>query len=62
MKKEVLVFLSEDYGDWEGTYICSELNKPETGFAVKTMAIPKPFLNFFLPEGVSIASKSKKPA
>lgn len=41
MKKEVLVFLSEDYGDWEGAYICSELNKPETGFAVKTMEIEK---------------------
>lgn len=39
MKKEVLVFISEGYADWEGAYICSELNKPETEFAVKTLAI-----------------------
>lgn len=41
MKKEIIVFISQDYADWEGAYICSELNKPETGFTTKTLAICK---------------------
>jgi putative intracellular protease/amidase len=41
MKKEVLVFISENYADWESAYICAELNKPETGFIVKTLAVKK---------------------
>lgn len=41
MKKEILVFISENYADWEGGYICSELNKPESKFVIKTLAISK---------------------
>ena len=41
MKKEILVFISENYADWESAFICSELNKPETGFTIKTLAIGK---------------------
>lgn len=37
MKKEILVFISDNYANWEGAYICSELNKSETGFVVKTL-------------------------
>lgn len=39
MKKEILVFLSDNYADWEGAYVCSEINKPETGFVIKTLAV-----------------------
>lgn len=39
MKKEILIFISENYADWEGAYVCSELNKPETDFAIKTLAV-----------------------
>ncbi|WP_019419501.1 type 1 glutamine amidotransferase family protein [Paenibacillus sp. OSY-SE] len=41
MEKEVLVFISENYADWESAYICAELNKPDTGFSVKTLAVTK---------------------
>ncbi|WP_077603535.1 type 1 glutamine amidotransferase family protein [Oceanobacillus sojae] len=41
MKKEILIFLSDNYADWEGAYICSELNSPETGYAVKTLSFSK---------------------
>ncbi|MFD1412434.1 type 1 glutamine amidotransferase family protein [Oceanobacillus jeddahense] len=39
MKKEILIFLSDNYADWEGSYICSELNHPDTGFVVKTLSL-----------------------
>ncbi|WP_124065666.1 type 1 glutamine amidotransferase family protein [Clostridium sp. E02] len=41
MKQEILVFLSNGYADWEGSYLCSELNKPTTGYVVKTVALSK---------------------
>ncbi|WZY00647.1 type 1 glutamine amidotransferase family protein [Bacillus sp. FSL W7-1360] len=41
MKEEVIVFISEGYADWEGAYICSELNKPNTKFVIKTAGITK---------------------
>lgn len=41
MKKEVLVFIFNGYADWESAYICSELNKPETDYVVKTLSIGK---------------------
>ncbi|MCU6707333.1 glutamine amidotransferase [Paenibacillus sp. J5C_2022] len=41
MKKEILVFISQNYADWESAYICSELNKPETDFIIKTLAVNK---------------------
>lgn len=39
MKKVILVYLPENYADWEGAYICSKLNNPETGFIIKTLAV-----------------------
>lgn len=39
MKKEILVFISENYADWEGAYVCSELNKAETNFVIRTLAV-----------------------
>lgn len=41
MKKEILVFISENYADWESAYVCSVLNKPDIGFIVKTLAVTK---------------------
>ena len=41
MKKEVLVFIFDGYADWESAYICSELNAPETEYAVKTLSLDK---------------------
>lgn len=41
MKKEVLVFIFDGYADWESAYVCSELNAPETGFAIKTLSLDK---------------------
>lgn len=41
MKKEVLVFIFDGYADWESSYICSELNAPETGYIVKTLSLDK---------------------
>ena len=41
MKKEILVFIFDGYADWESAYICSELNKPETGYVVKTIGLDK---------------------
>jgi putative intracellular protease/amidase len=41
MKKEVLVFIFDGYADWESSYICSELNMPETDYIVKTLSLDK---------------------
>lgn len=41
MKKEVLVFISDGYADWESAYICSQLNAPETEYIVKTISLDK---------------------
>lgn len=41
MKKEVLVFIFDGYSDWESSYICSELNSPETDYIVKTLSLDK---------------------
>lgn len=41
MKKEVLVFIFDGYADWESAYVCSELNKPETNYQIKTLSIDK---------------------
>ncbi len=41
MKKEVLVFIFDGYADWEPAYVCSELNAPESGYQVKTVAFDK---------------------
>ncbi len=37
--KKILVFIPDNYADWESAYICSELNKTETDCEVKTIAI-----------------------
>ncbi|WP_296921080.1 hypothetical protein [uncultured Megasphaera sp.] len=34
----VLAFLPDRFADWEVGHACSEINKPETGYAVRTMA------------------------
>lgn len=39
--KQVLVFLTDGYADWEASYVCAELNKPETGYQIKTIAVNK---------------------
>lgn len=41
MKKEILVFISECFADWEASYVSAEFNKPETEFVIKTLAINK---------------------
>ncbi|WP_405173271.1 type 1 glutamine amidotransferase family protein [Paenibacillus sp. FSL H8-0260] len=39
MRKEVLMFLSNGYADWESGYISAELNKPESEYKVSTVAL-----------------------
>ncbi|MNO61384.1 putative protease YdeA [compost metagenome] len=39
MKKEVLIFISNGYADWEAGYISAELNKPESEYKVKTVSL-----------------------
>lgn len=41
MKKEVLVFIFDGYADWECSYVCAELNSPETEYIVKTISLDK---------------------
>lgn len=41
MKKEILTFIFDGYADWEGAYICSELNASETDYVVKTLSFDK---------------------
>jgi len=37
--KEVLIFLTDGFADWEASYVSTELNKPGSGYQVKTIAI-----------------------
>ncbi|WP_134682763.1 type 1 glutamine amidotransferase family protein [Brevibacillus migulae] len=37
--KEVLIFVTDGFADWEASYVSAELNKPESGYQVKTIAI-----------------------
>lgn len=39
MKKEVLIFISDGYADWEAGYISAELNKPESEYKVRTVSL-----------------------
>lgn len=41
MKNEVLVFIFDGYADWEGAYICPELNSDETDYIVKAISFDK---------------------
>lgn len=37
--RQVLVFLTDGFADWEASYVCAELNKPNSGYQVKTIAV-----------------------
>jgi putative intracellular protease/amidase len=37
--KQVLVFLTDGFADWEASYVCAELNKPDSGCQVRTIAV-----------------------
>ncbi|MEH6930496.1 MULTISPECIES: type 1 glutamine amidotransferase family protein [Priestia] len=37
--KNVLVFITDGFADWEASYVTAELNKPGKGFQVRTIAI-----------------------
>ncbi|MMZ45982.1 putative protease YdeA [compost metagenome] len=37
--KEVLIFITDGFADWEASYVSAELNKQETQYKVKTIAI-----------------------
>ena len=41
MKKEILVFIFNGYADWESAYVCSELNKSESRYVIKTLSFDK---------------------
>lgn len=41
MKKEVLTFIFNGYADWESSYICSELNREESKYCIKTISFDK---------------------
>lgn len=41
MKKLVLVFIFNEFADWEPAYICPELNSPETEYTVKTISLDR---------------------
>lgn len=41
MKKEVLTFIFDGYADWESSYICSELNREESKYCIKTISFDK---------------------
>lgn len=39
-KKTVLVYVFDDFADWEGSYVCAELNQTDA-FSVKTVALDR---------------------
>ncbi|MFC0523008.1 type 1 glutamine amidotransferase family protein [Pontibacillus salicampi] len=39
--KQVLLFITDGFADWEASYVTAELNQQETGYYVKTVAINK---------------------
>ncbi|WP_427107742.1 DJ-1/PfpI family protein [Lysinibacillus xylanilyticus] len=41
MTREIAVFISEGYADWELGYICPELNNSEKNFRIVTIALTK---------------------
>ncbi|MGT2906245.1 type 1 glutamine amidotransferase family protein [Streptococcus dentiloxodontae] len=41
MTNEILVYIFDDYADWEPVFICSELNNQLTSFQIKTISINK---------------------
>lgn len=41
MKKNVLVFISDEFADWEIGYICAALNSNDSEYVIKTIALNK---------------------
>jgi putative intracellular protease/amidase len=39
MKKTVLIFLTEQYADWEASYAAAELQAPHSAYTVKTVTL-----------------------
>lgn len=39
--KKVLLLITDGFADWEASYVSAELNKPGTGYEVRTIAIDK---------------------
>lgn len=39
--RDVLVFLTDGFADWESSYVMAALNQPHTGYQIKTIAIDK---------------------
>lgn len=39
MKKTVLIFLTDQYADWEASYVAAELQAPHSEFQVKTVTL-----------------------
>lgn len=37
--REVLLFITDGFSDWEASYATAEINKPSTGYCVKTIAV-----------------------
>ncbi|MGT2924661.1 type 1 glutamine amidotransferase family protein [Streptococcus caviae] len=41
MKNDILVYVFDDYADWEPAYVCSELNRQDSPFQIKTIGSDK---------------------
>lgn len=37
----VVAFIPDGFADWEAGFACAEINKPETGYSVSTMALDR---------------------
>ncbi|EMB66459.1 type 1 glutamine amidotransferase family protein [Streptococcus mutans] len=41
MKNDILVYVFDGYADWEPAYVCSELNRQDSPFQIKTISLDK---------------------
>ncbi|EHJ52537.1 type 1 glutamine amidotransferase family protein [Streptococcus macacae] len=41
MKNDILVYIFDGYADWEPAYVCSELNRQDSPFQIKTIGANK---------------------
>lgn len=41
MKNDILVYVFDDYADWEPAYVCSELNRQDSPSQIKTIGLDK---------------------
>ncbi|NOU97732.1 glutamine amidotransferase [Paenibacillus sp. LMG 31456] len=41
MKEVVLIVLTDGFADWEASYVSAEINKPDSKYIIKTVAIDK---------------------